>query len=277
MRLIDFPLPQHRETTRFIMEATPDTKSLLVFCHGWHGDLVKTWGDLLAIKRRHSTLDGHDLLFLGYRRSPASIDLLASWIADCLKGILPDFTMASRSRSSFSKRYRSVVLVGHSMGTLALRRAVLRLHTDRHASKNARFICANGRLVLFAPPLNGVDWSKYLKIIGVDILERIVRLVLAAREKVADQLQTGSDFLNQLRETTSASLRSDPDSFPHAHLVLAMHDAVIEVDSLDDFAYPTDMHVVEEDATHVSVCKYALADPNSSIIRVLTEPPAGAS
>jgi hypothetical protein len=254
-----------RENTRFLVDSEYESKGLVVLCHGWHGDLIKTWGDLHRVAWRTDRLAGLDLLFVGYRTSPTSIDLLASSLANILMRVFPVYR-----NGLLLRQYEFLILVGHSLGTLALRKAILRLYRQsQQLDEHARAICESSKQVLFAPPLLGVDWPLYIDAIREACPNWLTRLLLpfiSGVEPVSADLATNSQFVADLREGTSAILENDPESFPLAHVVLGSADRVIQVDEIDDLLYPKDTHEVIIDATHVSVCKVAIDDPDSRVL-----------
>jgi len=249
-----------KATSRLLVNSSGNSSTLAVFCHGWHGDLVKTWGALNKLYALHHNDEGPfedvDILFLGYNSSPTSIDLLASWIRDRIVSVFPSWS-AGNKYGNLTGSYKRLLLVGHSLGTLGMRKAVLELDGNKDSE-----VLAGLEMTLFAPPLCGVDWQTYLDAVKTSWLNPIapiLRIWQRAREPVADQLQSGSSFLHKLREETNKAI--DANAVPAAHLVLGLSDRVVAIDDIKDFCYQSDTHEIKSEADHVSVCKFeSLAD-----------------
>src|SRR5262245_58362415 len=105
----EFHLPGEASTSRLFLNPFCDSQTLVVLCHGWHGHLTKTWGDLVGLFRRHiadhTPLFGKDLLFLGYSQSPASLDLLSSWLEQRIRTFFPRLRLESDG-IAFERVYR---------------------------------------------------------------------------------------------------------------------------------------------------------------------------
>ncbi|MEK6371169.1 MAG: alpha/beta hydrolase [Acidobacteriota bacterium] len=96
----------------------------VVFIHGFLGDPQKTWGNFPKILTDQRALGGWDVYSLGYPTS-AWFDLLGVWKAN------PDIDgIAGSLKTRFAhdpalKRYGAVAIVAHSMGGLAVQRALI--------------------------------------------------------------------------------------------------------------------------------------------------------
>src|SRR3954464_11994140 len=98
-----------------------NNETAIVFVHGFTGDAKATWGDFPAILQHERALDGWDVLSVGFP-TRLRLALVGIWAAD------PDIaTIADNLRTTILNAdtdYKSVVLVGHSMGGLAIERAL---------------------------------------------------------------------------------------------------------------------------------------------------------
>lgn len=233
----------------FLLDEDDSTSELIVFCHGCYGNSIKSWGDMADIIYQDERFASCDALFLGYEKSPSSIDLLAHWVLTTLLKVFPEYVLCDEGHIQLQRKYTSLRLVGHSVGALALRRMLVKSQEQKCCDE----LCSSTRLVLFAPPLRGVAWDIFVK--EARKLDFILGTALSILEPIRRDLTPDSPFLSKLRETSEANLRNETLKYPRAHLVLGASDRIIDVADLDDFPYSTDTLAVLIDQGHRSVCK----------------------
>ena len=259
MTIYDFWLPaQSPNTSRYLLNASEDAHTLYVLCHGWHGDLTGTWGSLAQRFLDGNFIQSADLLFLGFERNPSGADLLADWLARVIPAVFPAYSYSRRTERTIERNYSRLILVGHSLGAIALRGAVQKMH-KAWCGDDASDICRQAQMCLYAPPLRGVVWKDYLKEF-TSLAARVVRTTIRGVDPVSEDLASGSTYLENLRHSTNDILSSG-EEYPRAHLVLAMQDRVVEVRDIEEFKYSDDSHRVINGATHTSVCKVRRAGP----------------
>ena len=253
-------IPRAARDSKFLLNLENDPELLVVLCHGWHGHLTRTWGDFEAIYQEFQDLQVADVLFLGYRKSPTAIDLLASFFADALRDVFPDY---SHVGGEVTRSYSKLLLIGHSMGSLAIRRALVQMNKRRDKCDSCRLICESTELLLFACPQKGVDWEIYTNAVEGFTPWKGLRGLLAAvrkvKEPVSDDLAVDSAFLKKLRFETEEILKSE-SPFPKAELILGMEDRVIEANDLDDYPYLDDDCEVWPGHDHTTLCKVKYPD-----------------
>lgn len=111
--------------------ATARARRLVVFVHGWGGSAYSSWGEFDAPPRDDPWWAEADLLFVDYPSRKETV--LAA--ADRVRTMLRDFYPSPYQpmlvidgvavREDVSAPYDELLLVGHSMGGLVLRRALL--------------------------------------------------------------------------------------------------------------------------------------------------------
>ncbi len=173
-------------------------RSCIVFIHGFQGSEGTTWGSFPSFLEMMPELQAWDILSFGYSSS-LSPDLKGIWSGD------PDIKMIAASLSSFCRSqsiaiYDKIVFVAHSMGGLALQRALL---DDQELSSRTEAV------VLFGTPSFGL---KKASILNVPILRRI-------KGQVADMAR-GGDFIRQLRADWNYRF-SNSDKLPFRFLAVA--------------------------------------------------------
>ncbi|MER9935141.1 alpha/beta fold hydrolase [Mesorhizobium sp. M0088] len=97
-------------------------KAAVVFVHGFTGHLESTWGSFIELALNDADIANWDVYSLGYPTA-LRIDLADFWSADPPLDII-----ATQLRTSFSVDplvdYEAVAIVAHSMGGLAVQRAI---------------------------------------------------------------------------------------------------------------------------------------------------------
>lgn len=145
----------------------------IVFIHGFLGDPQKTWGNFPKILMTQSALGGWDIYSLGYPTS-AWFDLLGVWKAN------PDVNgIAGSLKTRFThdpalKRYGAVAIVAHSMGGLAVQRALI------DAPELVKRVDA---VIFFGTPSGGLSTASFF----------------AFWKKSLRDMEEGQPFINQLR------------------------------------------------------------------------------
>lgn len=138
-----------------VLSRSPSAK-LIVFVHGYTGKAVKTWEDFDSILPQDPFFKGYDLLFYGYPGFRSNVIASAALLSETLEDIfrdpkclVPNLGIYNQ-RSQFQK-YDEITLVGHSLGSLLIRWALVMAYKDPQIGwKNA-----NPRFLLFAPAHSG--------------------------------------------------------------------------------------------------------------------------
>jgi pimeloyl-ACP methyl ester carboxylesterase len=109
--------------TELIEHRNQGKKAAVVFVHGFTGKPENTWADFAKFLTEERTVDGWDLFSVGYSTN-LRIDLAGIWSAD------PDLNMVAtllRTTTSVSplEHYGALAVIAHSMGGLAVQRALL--------------------------------------------------------------------------------------------------------------------------------------------------------
>lgn len=144
--------------------ATVPARRLVVFVHGWGGTAYESWGDFDAPPPGDPWWAESDLLFTQYPSRTQTV--LAA--ADHLRTFLRDFYPTPYRpmlefdgiavREDVTSRYEELILVGHSLGGLVLRRALVdEIDEWSHAGSlpSARPDILDGQLRLFSPASAG--------------------------------------------------------------------------------------------------------------------------
>jgi hypothetical protein len=100
-----------------------ENDTLVMFFHGLFGDHLATWGMTPHHILDNSDFHRVDFCFLGYSTQIRTVDLLGQYIASMVK-------RAGAGDYPFTRAYRRLVLVAHSLGGVGVRAAVLRLVRD---------------------------------------------------------------------------------------------------------------------------------------------------
>jgi triacylglycerol esterase/lipase EstA (alpha/beta hydrolase family) len=191
---------------------------LLIFVHGFKGAALTTWGTLPDHLCDNPRLADYDVIRFGY----PSVVQTASESAQDLQRLLnrlllspnhSDFVNKSIRQYSQSAGqrplawgYKSVVLVGHSLGACVIRRAVLnQLRSGGNPwPQKLKFIW-------FAPAHRGARIFRLWSLVTIGLPIEGVDKVASFFAPVLSDLKEDSDFLDELHEQTKALVPTNPE------------------------------------------------------------------
>ena len=127
------------------MATAPKAKAAIVFVHGFTGDIEKTWGEFPALLRDDLKLDGWDIYAAGYD-SHLRLDVTKIWSADPNLDKVA-LKLRTDAKAGMLSPYESLCLIAHSMGGLAVQRALV----DDKALRDR-----TSHLFLFGTPSGGL-------------------------------------------------------------------------------------------------------------------------
>jgi pimeloyl-ACP methyl ester carboxylesterase len=239
-----------------------DARRLVVFVHGFRGRAVQTWNHFAESGEVDDWWRESDLLFVGYDSVRENITGVASRIRRRLPELFPRLPSelleldGVRVRASASI-YDELVLVGHSLGGVIVRRALADSAQDwleRSPAESGRPkpILLEARVCLFSPASAGFRAAGRLGLakaspgwVGVEMLLR--------RSSAFSDLQPGSSFLVDTRRRTEQLVVQSPELCRslRAALLWANPDDVVLTERYDsDFVDDS-----VDGTTHSSVCK----------------------
>lgn len=206
--LKDRSLKEHPDVRAFF-SVVPNRKAM-IFIHGFGGDPLATWANfhtLLPIKPEFSA---HDVFFYGYDGLWAEL-ISSATIFECflntmLTNPLPvinnNLPASGKRDSSFS--YDHVLLVGHSLGAVIARWALLPSKPEKKDWEG------KVSLVLFAPAHKGADVPRLAleATEGFKFLKLFVSF-LNFKSPLIGQLTKGSDELKFLESETLKALSTE--------------------------------------------------------------------
>lgn len=203
------------------------TGTALVFVHGFGGNAVTTWMQFPSLLQSEPRLSGHDLLFFGYdgltTRAIPNADLLIRFL-DALNDDpagLANTSVASAKRTNTFK-YEKIVLVGHSLGAVVSRQALIDAYRKKRSWPN------KVRLVFFAPAHSGANIialaTMFLGGLALAPLAAIMNLGF----KPLQDLKVDSTTLRVLAEQTRSAIEQGRRNLIAECIVHARNDAVVE-------------------------------------------------
>lgn len=131
------------------------TRSAIVFVHGFGGDPSTTWGKFPDFLEATAALNGWDIYSLGYS-SKLAPDFRGIWSGNPSIDTIALY-LYTRAYVGELEKYEALVFIAHSMGGLAVQRALL----DRED-----LLKRTSHVFLFGTPSNGLQkagWLKWLK------------------------------------------------------------------------------------------------------------------
>ena len=252
----------HRRSSWLFIAHQP-AQRLVVFVHGFMGKSIESWRNFDTSGEISDWWRSSDMLFFGYDSLTDNILGTANRLRQLLADFYPHppadfFTVQGTTiREYTGLPYQELVLVGHSLGGVVIRRAVLDFAHNwlvaRDVLREPLPELLSARVFLFSPANGGFGPSGKLAIARELGLLRYAEVFLRAAPAYSE-LQLGSAILRTTREMTKVIL----DKFEFLNLtalkpavLFANPDNVVNVDR-----YWHDQECDSCDGTsHSSVCK----------------------
>lgn len=259
---IEIPNPEGRSAWTLFLSSL-DPARLVVFVHGFGGRPVRSWKEFESGGQTRAWWRETDMLFVGYESRKERPRETAAWLRQRLADFYPLLPPGTATRGEISARkaaitpYRELVLVGHSLGGLILRLALLQearswLLQDREADPNARRPpLLDATLRLFSPASAGFQPAGLLAILTCVFSAGMV--VLKASPAFT-ALRPGSELLIDTRKETEALIRRYRNELTalRAHIMWARPEQVVERAGYQT-DYEADSLIPMRD--HADVCK----------------------
>lgn len=240
--------------------SSESARRLVVFVHGFGGRAVSTWNEFATNGRVGPWWRQADMLFVGYD-SFETIVGIAGRVRDALPRFYPlvpeRLLAADGMRLRPHECYEELVLVGHSLGGVILRRMLSDVAQEwidaRAADPSAsRPPLLDARTYLFSPASAGFRAAGWLGMTQASRFWSVANMVLRRASAYTD-LQPGSTLLLETQRRTEALVRSDGATFQalKARILWANPDNVVHSER-----YESDyVDAVAHGRTHRSVCK----------------------
>ncbi|WP_107083610.1 hypothetical protein [Streptomyces viridochromogenes] len=252
-----------------MLAEAPEADHAVIFVHGFGGNPFKTWAHMQDLIRSDDNWKGTDAFFVGYDSIREDVMLSARYVARIISQIYPkppvSLFRANVGRTNYQLRpdgtsYKSVDLVGHSLGGVVLRQAVLLLLREGldaggspHLAKIPSSYSApcSARVLLFAPAQSGARIAGLAGVLrNIVPFEQLVK-ILRGGSPSFQELEPGSPVLQALRDETTHLAEMYPTLRSlRARIAWAHADRIVT--SLD-FRHDTSFTIL--DTTHLSVCK----------------------
>jgi len=165
------------------------TGKLVILVHGLTGRMRDSWGNMPDYICQNTD---YDVFLIGYR---STLFLTSPSVETVGRYILTQI----RNRTQI---YEHIVLVGHSLGCLAIQSAVIQGLEDKQSD-----IAKVKNIVLYAPPLAGSDLATMASVLPIPFISRQVH-----------QLRSSDDWLLALQsEWIHNVYRPDANRVPHGN------------------------------------------------------------
>lgn len=220
----------------------------VVFVHGFRGSASDTWTGFEERILTDARFATSDVYFFEYETMRQAIATSSELLYNNLKKILPspreEYLVGTRTAA-----YQELVLVGHSLGGVVVRRCVLRhLGSLSAESSPIHELIRTAGVRLFAPAIGGVQVSGLKGLVGLFGLG-----VLRGASRTVDELAQGSATLTLLQTQTEDLWKNGMEAPSLSAEILWAGREDIVVSGYNYLCDPQGEVVI--DADHKSVCK----------------------
>jgi pimeloyl-ACP methyl ester carboxylesterase len=244
------------EAVQALLATDPSRKAVL-FIHGFSGDAIKTWSYFHLLLPYTAVCKGHDLFFYGYDGLRA--DLLASagifraFLCRLMEntGQIVDENLPPSAKRPNNFQYDGLVIVGHSLGAVIARRALL------DCTKQQLPWVSKTSLVLYAPAHKGASIVQLaLQAASPFPFLNFFAAGLSFFSPLIEQLKPGSPILTTLQQETLEARKEGAN--PHLvakKVIIAEYEKVVTNETFGDDPPPDAI----PKTTHTTVCKPRLS------------------
>ena len=232
---------------------------LAVFVHGFKGKNLATWGDFPYSGSSSAWVRETDMLFVGYPSTKEAVSASEYRIRKWLPKFFPAPPPTALSINGIDCRpildnpYRELVLIGHSLGGLVLRRALTEIATICLQGQGAtEEPLLSGRLRLFSPATAGFRPSGHLgRLLSIPPAELTLYIALRGSPAFRDLEQGSPLIVNTQRRTEKLASEHPGFSALRAEIVWANPENIICSEHYDTDPAP----YAVDGKNHVNVCK----------------------
>ena len=234
-----------------------------MFVHGFNGKAVGSWKQFHAAGQESDWWRLSDMLFVGYKSKTDTIVGVANRLEAGLAQLFPDLPdehlvgRDCRVRDPAEQLYKKLILVGHSLGGVIVRRMLMDLawRWQKQRDQDPR-VPASPLLVaqqrLFSPANAGIRMAGWLALLKAPEKWRIAEVLLSTAPAY-QELEPGSLLLQRTRDLTQELHQRHATDLGAlaASIAWAEPDKVVQPDY-----YLSDAYQGSIDGTnHRSVCK----------------------
>ncbi len=213
-------------------------RAAVVFIHGFGGDWQSTWQSFPDFLAADTRLAGWDIYSLGYD-SHLRVDVVKLWSADPDLQAVAD-KLTTDVRVGELKSYKSLALIAHSMGGLAVQRALLDSAALRERVSH---------VFLFGTPSGGLVKASLIRLLKPQLRD----------------MASGGDFIKRLRQQWDGLFKPKKGKSFTLSVVGGLRDEFVPYESslgpFPEADYPGSRFVVP--GNHLEIVKPGAADAES--------------
>jgi hypothetical protein len=254
-----------------LLTEEPEARRAVVFVHGFGGKPCGTWSQMPEYIAKDDGWKQTDAYFIGYNSTRDAVMLSATYLTSFIQAICPVppmklFRVDDRKSDkkwlvrSEPPHYDSIDLVGHSLGGVVLRAAILKIlkngltasgSDDTSKLDPGSALACNAKMRLFAPAQGG---ARIAGLIGLAARAPVLRDIVdlfRGRSPSFQELSPEQQLLSVLRDNTNYYADRYPElTALRASIAWAHHDDIVTA-----ISYRHDAEITVRDTNHKTICK----------------------
>lgn len=239
--------------------AENEADGVIVFVHGLLGSSEAAWSRFNHLLTEDTSADRYDLIFYGYPTRYRQLGSLAAGFRLDLEALISKISAvvsestASRCNLDSRQRYKRIVIVGHSMGAVMARKALMDLRSLEKWADLTNAI-ESIKLVFYAPAHGGANPQGVVSLFAaIGDYSRIVKFGLDHLLPSVRDLTANSDFIKALRSQANALSVKDSQTVAE-QVSTVIHGELDNVVMVLDFPHDPPIETIKG-VGHRRVCK----------------------
>lgn len=225
-------------------------KNLVIFVHGFNGHATDTWNNFPKLIRENNDFNQSDIIFYGYDSLKGQVNNMGLSFYRALIQFIensPNSLGYKREVIDYCFKYNNIIIVGHSLGALVIRKALLFAKKDNKNWLNLT------KMILFAPAHKGARIQNLISN-SLPFIGQLIANFGYFFYPVLNDLAPNSNTISNILSQTNNYINANDGDFTISHQVIWADNELIVVNEEFTDIEPTPISF-EKGTNHMEVCK----------------------